>query len=89
MDKRFLIDGAVYKLEGCILKEEEVVNVLKIASRVINSINTNMSHQGFNPHAKMDSNQILCIYNKELQENGFNKVKLVHVKKDDDIIVEL
>ena len=89
MNKRFLIEGAVYKLEGYILKEEEVVNILKITSRVISSINTNISHQGFNPHVKMDSDQILCIYNKELQENGFSKVKLVKIGKDDDIIVKL
>lgn len=87
MDKRFLIDGAVYKLEGDFFNTKETIKVLKIASTVIKSSNNN--GQEFNPSSRMSLEQTVNIYNSALRDNGFEAVRLVRVNQDDDIIIEL
>ena len=89
MEKRFLIDGAVYKLEGVFFNIKEAIRVLKIASTVIQNASNNISEQGFNPSARISSDKIINIYNNALKENGFEAVRLVRVGEEDDIIIEL
>ena len=89
MEKRFLIDGAVYKLEGVFFNIKEAIRVLKIASTVIQNASNNISEQGFNPSARISSDKIINIYNDALKENGFEAVRLFLVGEEDDIIIEL
>ena len=89
MEKRFLIDGAVYKLEGDFFNMKEAIRVLKIASTVIQNASNNISEQGFSPSARIPLDQTINIYNSALRENGFEAVRLVRVDKKDDIIIEL
>jgi len=85
MNKRFFIEGEIFKLQGVIENEEEVIEKLRFISKVLRA-KPSKPRQEFNIGSKSTFEEIIETYNSVLEEEG---LKLVAIDDFDKIVVKL